>query len=56
MVTGALKGELMEGSDEALSMCIATAVNLINVLGLGLLSQAACATVFTGHTLKGSCF
>lgn len=31
----ALKRELMEGPDEALLMCITTAINLINVSGLG---------------------
>lgn len=55
-MTGALRGELMEGSDEALSVCIPAAINLINVLGLGLLSQPGGARVFTGHTLKGSWF
>lgn len=35
-------------------MCITSAINLINVLGLGLLSQPGRARVFTGHALKGS--
>lgn len=46
----------MEGSDEALPMCITTAINLINMLGLSLLSRPGCARVFTGHALKGSWF
>lgn len=55
-MTGALKSEVMEGSDEALPMCITTAINLINMLGLSLLSRPGCARVFTGHALKGSWF
>lgn len=50
---GLLKSEVMEGPDAALLMCITSAINLINMLGLGLLSQPGCARVFKGRALKG---